>query len=115
MKVIQNKFIPFPGYSYINLFGLLFTRNKNKISEKDYNHEKIHLKQMQEMLWVPYYLWYCIEYLLIRLFHKKQGDAYHDVSFEEEAHNNELDFEYTKNRKHYAWCKYVKPKSYGKK
>ena len=50
MKVIQNKFIPFPGYSYINLFGLLFTRNKNKISEKTYNHEKIHLKQMQEML-----------------------------------------------------------------
>lgn len=46
MKVIQNKFIPFPGYSYINLFGLLFTRDKNKISKKTYNHEKIHLKQM---------------------------------------------------------------------
>ena len=111
MKVIQNKLIPFPGYSYINLFGIIFTRNK----DKSYNHEKIHLKQMQEMLWIPYYLWYCIEYICIRLFHKKQGDAYHDVSFEEEAYNNEWDFEYTKNRKHYAWLKYLKPKSYGKK
>ena len=30
MKVIQNKLIPFPGYSYINLFGIIFTRNKRK-------------------------------------------------------------------------------------
>ena len=115
MKVIQNKFIPFSGYDYINLFGVIFTRNKNKISKKSYNHEKIHLKQMQEMLWIPYYIWYCMEYLFIRLFHKKQGDAYHDVSFEEEAYNNELDFEYTKNRKHYSWFKYIKLRSYGKK
>uniref|UniRef100_UPI003FEDC151 hypothetical protein n=1 Tax=Lachnospira sp. TaxID=2049031 RepID=UPI003FEDC151 len=26
MKVIQNKWIPFKGYKYINLFGLIFTR-----------------------------------------------------------------------------------------
>nr|DAD56671.1 MAG TPA: hypothetical protein [Caudoviricetes sp.] len=46
MKVIQNKFIPFPGYKYINLFGVIFTRDKSKITDIEYNHEKIHLKQM---------------------------------------------------------------------
>lgn len=115
MKVIQNKWIPFKGYKYINLFGLLFTRHKEEISDIEYNHEKIHLKQMQELLWVPYYLWYAIEYLLIRLFHKKQNDAYHDVSFEEEAYKHEEDLEYTEHRKHYAWFKYVRAKSYEKK
>ena len=61
MRVIQNKWIPFKGYKYINLFGLIFTRDASKINAKEYNHEKIHLKQMQEMLWLPFYLWYRID------------------------------------------------------
>lgn len=110
MKVIQNKLIPFKGYSYINLFGLIFTRDKSKISDKSYNHEKIHLKQMQEMLWIPFYLWYGIEYVLIRLcrLFSKQNTVYHDVSFEEEAYNNQDDYEYPETRKHYSWLKYLK-------
>lgn len=84
MRVIQNKWIPFKGYKYINLFGLIFTRDASKINAKEYNHEKIHLKQMQEMLWLPFYLWYGVEYCIIRLlrFFDKQDVVYHDVSFE---------------------------------
>ena len=66
---------------------------------------------MKELGYIGYYLWYGIEYLIIRLFHKKQGDAYHDVSFEEEAYANDKDMTYLKNRKHYAWFKYLKVKS----
>lgn len=111
MKVIQNKFIPFPGYKYINLFGVIFTRDKDKITEVEYNHEKIHLKQMQEMLWVFFYIWYIVEYLLISLwngFGSKQSDRYHEISLEEEAHNNDTNLEYTNTRKHYSWLKYLK-------
>lgn len=110
MKVIQNKLFPFKGYKYINLFGLLFTRDKSKITDIEYNHEKIHLKQMQEMLWVPFYVWYGIEYVIITLlrFTDKQGDRYRDVSFEEEAYANQRDLTYCDNRKHYAWLKYIK-------
>ena len=114
MKVIQNKWIPFKGYKYIHLFGLIFTRDASKISAKSYNHEKIHLKQMQEMLWLPFYLWYGIEYCIIRLLRlfDKQNVVYHDVSFEEEAYNNENNYNYPKTRKHYSWLKYCKIKSY---
>ena len=114
MKVIQNKLIPFKGYKYINLFGLIFTRDKSKISAKSYNHEKIHLKPMQEMLWLPYYLWYGIEYCIIGLcrFFDKQSTKYHDVSFEEEAYNNEENYTYPETRKHYSWLKYCKIRSY---
>lgn len=113
MKVIQNKIIPFKGYKYINLFGLLFTRDKSKITDVEYNHEKIHLKQMQEMLWLPFYIWYGVEYLAIsvaRLF-DKQNDRYHDISFEEEAYSNESNLNYCKERKHFAQLKYIGIKS----
>lgn len=114
MKVIENKIIPFPGYKYINLFGIIFTRNKGKITDVEYNHEKIHLKQMQEMLWIFFYIWYILEYCIIWLFRlfDKQNTKYHDVSFEEEAYNNEDNLEYTKTRKHYSWLKYIKLWSY---
>lgn len=58
-----------------------------------------------------FYLWYGVEYLLIRLFHKKQNCAYHDISLEEEAHNNDENPDYLKTRKHYAWWKYIRLRS----
>lgn len=111
MKIVVNKWIPFKGYAYINLFGIIFARKEAiPISIKSYNHEHIHLKQMQEMLWLGFYLWYCIEYIIIRLcrIRDKQKDCYKDVSFEEEARHNELDFDYISTRKHYAWIKWLK-------
>lgn len=117
MKIIKNKFIPFKGYKLMNFFGVIFQRNDIVVTETEYNHEKIHLKQMQEMLWIPFYLWYGLEYLCIMLSCKwnKQSDKYHDVSFEEEAHNNDKNLNYCKERKHYSWFKYVKIGSYKNK
>lgn len=38
-----------------------------------------------------FYIWYGLEYLVIRLLRikDKQNDCYHDISFEEEAYINE--------------------------
>ena len=110
MKIIKTKWFPFGGYSTINLFGILFTKEDN-LSQTSLNHEAIHTAQMKEMLYIFFYIWYGIEYVLIRLFHKKQNDAYHDVSFEEEAYLNDHSEYYLACRKHYAWIKYVKIKS----
>ena len=72
--------------------------------------------------WIPilglgfFYIWYGIEYLIIMCFAgwNKQNERYHDVSFEEEAHNNDKDPYYLENRKPFAWLKYVKLRSYKK-
>lgn len=112
MKIIHNKLIPFGRYDTINIFGILFTKSKS-LNKYVINHESIHTEQMKEMGYIFFYLWYGIEYCLIRLFHRKQGDAYHDVSFEEEAYNNDSNLNYLKERKRYAWIKYIKVKSYG--
>ena len=105
MKIIENKIIPFPGYKAINLFGILFVREGAKISEQDLNHESIHTAQMKEMLYIFFYIWYIVEWV-IRLF--KKGNAYRNISFEQEAYSNEDNLEYLKDRKHYVWFKYIK-------
>ena len=101
MKIIINNIIPFKGFKCINLFGILFCRKQ--LDKIDINHEAIHTKYMQEMLYIPFYIWYIIEYL-IKLF---IGNAYRNLSFEREAYNNQYNLNYLNNRKHYSWIKYV--------
>ena len=69
MKIVYNNIIPFKGFLAINLFGILFVKNKYKrfVSAKVINHESIHTLQMKEMLYIFFYLWYFIEWV-IRLF-----------------------------------------------
>lgn len=110
MIIVKNKIIPFGSYTTINLFGILFTKS-DYLSPITINHERIHTKQMLELLIVGYYLWYIIEYIIVRFCYKKQNDAYHDISFEEEAHNNDNNLHYLDNRKHFAWWKYVRLRS----
>lgn len=137
MIIIKNNFIPFGNYSTINLFGLLFTK-RDSLRDDIINHEKIHSTQILELAIVGvltillltfifnisywylllggslFYIWYVMEYMFVRFFHKKQNNAYHDISLEEEAYNNEDDLNYLDNRKWFAWVKYLKPKSYKK-
>jgi hypothetical protein len=86
------------------LFGLLFTRDKSKITAKTIRHETIHLRQMGELLIAGFYLWYFIEWLF-RLF--LPGNAYRNISFEREAYANENNEYYLMERKRFAFLKYL--------
>lgn len=99
MKVIYNKVIPFKGFKCINLFGMLFVREGCTMRAEDYNHEAIHTAQMKELLYVPFYLLYVLEWLwhLARLRDTKA--AYRAVSFEREAYDHQSDADYLKTRK----------------
>ena len=105
MKTIRNKYIPFKGFRAINLFGILFVRGSAIINERTIRHEAIHTAQMKEMLYVFFYLWYVIEWL-IRLF--MEGNAYRNISFENEAYTNEDNIIYLEGRQKFAWIKYIK-------
>ena len=105
MKIIYNNVIPFEGFAAINLFGILFVRRGCRISEKTLNHERIHTAQMKEMLYIPFYIWYFIEWL-IELFHYGTT-AYHTNTFEREAFDNDDDLTYLASRKRFAWWKYL--------
>lgn len=105
MLIVRNNIIPFKGFSTINLFGILFVRKDAVISGETINHEKIHTAQMKEMLYVFFYLWYVIEWV-VRLFGK--GNAYRNISLEQEAYNHDDDMKYLETRKHFAWIDFLK-------
>ena len=105
MQVCKNKYIPFKGFSAINVFGVLFVRGNARISERTIRHETIHTAQMKEMLYIFFYIWYGIEWI-IRLLMK--GNAYRNISFEREAYANEKNLSYLDNRKRFAWIKHIK-------
>ena len=124
MKIIYNKFIPFGGYDAMNICGFLFVNEKNvtHYDDEDFQrmvrHESIHSAQIFEMLIIFFYIWYCIEWF-IKLFkygdsdEDGRGDAYHNISFEREAYDNQDNLDYLKNRKRFSWWYYLTHKTHG--
>lgn len=104
MKIIYNKIIPFNGYKAINLFGVLFAREK--LNQIDINHERIHTAQMKELLYVGFYILYIIEWLLRLILIRDGHEAYRMISFEVEAYREQDNLNYLKNRKKYDWIRY---------
>jgi hypothetical protein len=104
MKIIKNNIFPPGDFEAINLFGFVFARRE--LTPRDRNHEAIHSAQMREMGYLPFYLWYVLEWLIRLPFAGKE--AYFNISFEQEAYGNEGDLDYLKTRKHFAWLKYFK-------
>lgn len=64
------------------------------------NHEKIHHRQQLELLILPFYVWYFIEYwtAMVRNGFKHQA-SYMGVSFEKEAYAFERDMAYLEKRR----------------
>lgn len=105
MKVIYNDVLPPKGFKAINLFGVVLVRRGFTMTDKDLRHEAIHSRQMREMAYVLFYLWYVVEWL-VRL--PCGGNAYRKISFEREAYSHDWDDGYLKKRKAWAWWKYLR-------
>lgn len=98
--IIVSRFAP-KGLC-INLFGIYWTRDASWIDKYIINHERIHTAQGKELLWLPFYVAYIIEWLyhLARL--RNWQKAYLAISFEREAYAHGRDLSYLPRRKHYA-------------
>ena len=70
------------------------------------NHERIHFRQQLELLILPFYFWYILEYLINRLRGQSPNAAYRNISFEKEAYQNDEDLSYLRNRKFWAFLNY---------
>ena len=69
------------------------------------NHESIHFQQQLELGVIPFYILYVLEFIFKLPFYGAK--AYDNISFEKEAYNNDLDFNYLCNRKRYNWIKLI--------
>ena len=126
--LIHNRFLPFGPFLAINLFGIIFVRKGRVFAPVDLNHERIHTRQMRELLYVPFYLIYIAEWLvrLVQTFlpareagtsapanHPARREAsrllraYHRISFEREAYTHQSEPSYLSNRAPWAWRHYL--------
>jgi len=105
MRIVKTNFLP-KKVTAMAIFP--FVLAKGKIGYIVMNHEKIHLRQQLEMLILPFYLLYVLEYIGRLIQYRNMDKAYRNISFEREAYANERDFEYLKKRRLYAWVCYLK-------
>lgn len=89
------------GYC-LNLFGTLWTRDKSWIDKFVINHERIHTAQMRELLFIPFYILYVVEWLVRLLQYRNWHKAYMNISFEKEAYAHGHDLGYLKRRPVFA-------------
>ncbi len=108
MPVVVNKYLIGRHFVGIALWPFIVVKDPFlKGDEVFINHEKIHLRQQAELLVVPFYIVYLLEYILRLIQYKNSQDAYRNISFEREAYQKEEDLDYLKNRKPWSFVKYL--------
>jgi hypothetical protein len=101
-KVYIIKKRPMGGnYLAICLFGFIFS--VRPLSSTELNHESIHAAQQKELLYLPFFIWYGIEWLILYLKYRDWMKAYYHIRFEREAYNHQGDLLYLENRKHFHY------------
>lgn len=108
MIVLVSKYLTPRGFRGLTVYPFVILNNKNyKQNAVLMNHERIHLRQQLELLVLPFFIWYGIEFLVRLWQYKNVNRAYKNISFEREAYTNEKDLYYLKQRSFGCWFKYV--------
>ncbi len=103
-----TKFFSMGKAQAITIFPFIFLKHS---SDRDnrilINHERIHVLQALELLIIPFYFLYLLEFSLRMLQYRNFTRAYLNISFEREAYDNEHNLNYLKSRKLFSFWKYV--------
>ncbi|MBP2831556.1 hypothetical protein J8281_05085 [Aquimarina sp. U1-2] len=107
MRIVVNKYLI--GRHFVGLALWPFIVVKDSFLKEDeafINHERIHIRQQAELLVLPFYVLYFIEYVIRLCQYQNSQRAYRNISFEREAYYNEDDLYYLKTRKPWSFIKY---------
>jgi len=107
--VIENSIIPRLLSVFINIGAITlwpFVISRTKLNEPVLNHQKIHIKQQQELLLVGFYLLYVLYWLRGMWTYHDSYIAYHSIPFEQEAYEHENNLDYLSERPFWAWRNY---------
>ena len=108
MFVIVSRYLIPKGFRGITLFPFIMVSEMNlKQNEIMICHEKVHIRQQIELLVLPFFIWYGIEFLIRYLICKDKNKAYRNISFEREAYENEKDLNYLKQRSFWSFLNYL--------
>ncbi len=106
--IIFSKYIFFSSFNALAVWPFIFLKDRSlKSNFILLNHEKIHLRQQIEMLWLPFFIFYLFEFLIKLTIYKKPKLAYFNLSFEREAYQNQQNLNCLRNRKLWTVLKYL--------
>lgn len=109
MLLIVAKYLIPKGYRGLTIFPFVLLKfQKDKANEVLINHEKIHFRQQLELLILPFYIWYFLEYILRFIQYRNTNLAYRNICFEREAYINETDLNYLNKRPVWSWRHFLK-------
>lgn len=107
MIIVLKHFVP-KGFIGITLFPFIIVSNRKYLYDTAcLNHEKIHLQQQLELGIIFFYIWYGIEWTIKYISYRNAQEAYHQLSFEREAYQQENNTNYLKSRKYWAFLNYL--------
>jgi hypothetical protein len=108
MFLIVTKYLIPKGYRGLAVFPFVFVKySLDKKNPVFVNHERIHLRQQLELLIVPFFVLYFLEFFLRLIQYRNVDLAYRNISFEREAYANEKDLDYLKNRFLWRFIKFI--------
>lgn len=108
MFLVFTKFFVPKGFRGMTVYPFVFIRHESDKKNAIFiYHEKIHLRQQLEMLILPFFIWYFLEFVVRLLQYRKFDLAYLNISFEREAYSNEKDLDYLKSRQLFGFLKYL--------
>ncbi len=108
MFVVVISWLFAKNFRGLAIYPFIFLRDRElKENLKIINHEKIHLRQQIELLWVFFFLWYGTEFLIRWIQFGNPLVAYFNISFEKEAYANEYDLSYLNKRKVWNFTNYL--------
>ncbi len=101
-KVIRIKKIPF-GKNFLAITLGEFILAVAPLTKQELNHELIHVRQQRELLYIPFFVWYALEWLVLLVKYRDRHQAYMNIRFEKEAYRHQNDLSYLKRRRHYHY------------
>ena len=106
MIIITSRFLIKNGIRGLTLYPFIIVSQKSDLEDEVLiNHEKIHIRQQLELLILPFYIWYLIDFLYQLYKFKNKNKAYRNIIFEKEAYQNENNLDYLHTRKFFGFLK----------
>jgi hypothetical protein len=106
--LLHTKFLPDDVIAMtVFPFILVNKRHAEKVDDIVIAHEKIHLRQQIELLILPFYVWYGVEYLIHLINFRDKNIAYRSISFEREAYANDGNLNYLSSRTPFSFLKFL--------
>lgn len=92
----------------ITLFPFIFLRHARDLDDPVLlNHERIHIRQAVELLIVPFYICYLLEFVVRLIQYRAFHRAYRNISFEREAYAHQHDPGYLERRSLWGFVSFL--------